>query len=323
VIEIIRDIQSHLEVLQQEHTLRAEAGFVARVRAMDWIEVHIIGRIETLCRGGSQAAELVVLKRQAEQLSCRLDSANRDLIRDLRAEIALGNYARADLKRRIYAFAEAAGDEQNRDGDGYDDLDVFVSALLQTGSAPRVRDPGEPGMVFYKPTPARIVLELIDKASLGEDDVFYDLGSGLGHVPMLVSLLTRARAKGIEVEAAYCAYGQRCARALNLSRVTFVNVDARDGDYTDGTAFFLYTPFRGKLLEEVLEKLRQESVSRAIRVCTYGPCTRQVSELAWLERTDGTDLGANGEHALAAFRSKLPGRHSRLRSAPGGAVDSA
>jgi len=48
-------------------------------------------------------------------------------------------------------------------------------------------------MIAYRPTPAHAILELIKDANLCQDDVFCDLGSGLGHVVMLVALLSGAR----------------------------------------------------------------------------------------------------------------------------------
>ena len=46
---------------------------------------------------------------------------------------------------------------------------------------------------------------------------------------------------------------------LNLSEVDFINVDAREAEYADGTVFFLYTPFEGKMLLEVLGRLKEEA----------------------------------------------------------------
>ena len=130
--------------------------------------------------------------------------------------------------------------------------------------------------------------------------VFYDIGSGLGQVSTLTHLLSGVQAKGVEVELAYCDYARRCARGLNLSQVEFINVDAREADYSDGTVFFLYTPFEGRMLERVLERLKHESRKRRIQLYTYGPCTRQVARQRWLERVD-----QNGNHVnrLAIFRT--------------------
>jgi hypothetical protein len=121
---------------------------------------------------------------------------------------------------------------------------------------------------------------------------FCHLGSGLGQVPILVNLLSGITVKGIEFEPAYCHYVREGAADLNLSRVEFINVDACKADYSDGTVFYLYTPFTGSLLQELLEKLRGESRRRRIRLFTYGPCTPEVYQQSWLKGVDqnGTDL---------------------------------
>jgi SAM-dependent methyltransferase len=155
-------------------------------------------------------------------------------------------------------------------------------------------------MVRYQPTTSRAILEMLARAGLGPDDVFYDLGSGLGHVVLLVALLTGARAKGVEIEPAYCDYARQCARNLGIGGVDFIEGDVRDASLAGGTVYFLYTPFRGALLEQVLETLRAEAHQRPIRVCTYGPCTVEVARTTWLARQGVHDVS---EHGIATFRS--------------------
>ena len=151
--------------------------------------------------------------------------------------------------------------------------------LREPGGAP-VR-PG-PEEVFYQPTPVRHILRLIAVSGLSEGDVLVDLGSGLGHVPLLASILTAARCVGIESEAAYVACARECAERLGLSRVSFMHQDVREADVSAATVFYLYTPFTGGLLRNVLGRLEQESAQRAIRVCTFGPCTVEVAREPWL-----------------------------------------
>jgi hypothetical protein len=110
-----------------------------------------------------------------------------------------------------------------------------------------------------------------------------DLGSGLGHVPILVSIFTEARGVGIECEAAYIESARQCARTLNLDRVNFVYQDARESDFSAGTVFYLYTPFMGSILSEVLDRLRREASARPIRICSYGPCTPVIAQEPWLK----------------------------------------
>jgi hypothetical protein len=198
-----------------------------------------------------------------------------------------------------YVGPDASGRRRN-DESGYDSLDVFLNGLLLIQPLPTPTKPGEPGLVFYQQTPARIIFQLVEKAHLTRQDAFCDLGSGLGHVPILVHLLTGAAAKGIEFEPAYCDYARACAADLNLSGVEFINVDARTADYSEANVFFMYTPFEGHVLQQVLARLRGESRRRRIRLFTYGPCTPHVSRESWLERQ-----GRNGNHEfkLGVFTS--------------------
>ncbi len=172
---------------------------------------------------------------------------------------------------------------------GYDYWDELLSGILQ------LREPGEPlrrpdpEMVFYQPTPARHILRLISASGLSERDTLVDLGSGLGHVPLLASMLTGASSQGIEVEAAYVASAAECARNLQLSRVEFLCGDARTADLTGGTVFYLYSPFTGSILADVLRRLRNESLARAIKVCSFGPCTHTVAKEGWVKAVTPVD----------------------------------
>jgi len=244
------------------------------------------------------------LKQYAETVRTRLEGVDEGLFRRLRQKIASGNYTSAELRQRIAEYAGGASSGERWADEGYDSLDALVSGLLLTEVSPEGASPGDPEMVFYQPTPARIILEMVERSDFREHDVFYDIGSGLGQVSILVHLLGGVRAKGVEVEPAYCDYARLSAGGLNLSQVQFINVDAREADYSDGTIFFLYTPFEGRMLEQVLERLRDESTKRRIRLFTYGPCTPQVTRQRWLEPLD-----QNGyqENRLAMFRTPQRG----------------
>ena len=140
-------------------------------------------------------------------------------------------------------------------------------------------------MIAYQPTPARHIFSLLQVAELAERDVFVDVGSGMGHVPLIASICTPARCIGIEIAQGYVDSAKQAARNLNLKRVKFIRQDARDADLSEGTVLFLYTPFIGSILRDVLKKIRNEAAKRAIRVCTYGPCTPIVAKEPWLEAT--------------------------------------
>ncbi|HEX6324291.1 MAG TPA: hypothetical protein VFZ36_11240 [Vicinamibacterales bacterium] len=211
----------------------------------------------------------------------------------LRADIRAGRLrAPGEFKAAVDRHAgDADARDPLQDANGHDSLDTFIDGLLLAGSPPGQTRAREPEMVHYQHTPARIIFELVDQAPLSDAGVFYDLGSGLGHVPMLVTLLSGARTRGVEVEPAYCAYARARAADLNLGRVDFRTGDARYADYADGTDFFMYTPFEGRMLQDVLKRLEAESRSRRIRLFTYGPCTSLAARERWLE-----PIGAGAAH---------------------------
>lgn len=291
---IYREIQAAIGSIERNETLGEATNFVSRAEAIDFIEFHVIDRID----GMSHAGDLTKLKRRAESLKHRLETIDEALFREIRARVKSGHYTRQDLWRQLEGCAVPS---EGQDDVGYDALDVFINGLLWLDVVPEETRQRTPEMVALQPTPARTILELIKRSKITQDDVFCDLGSGLGQVPILVNLLTGARAKGIELEPAYCDYARRCARELGLDDVEFVNSDARDADYADGTIFFMYTPFTGKLLQEVLEKLRGEARSRTIRIWAYGPCTLPVSNQSWLRQIDRN--AGRPEHRLAMFES--------------------
>lgn len=94
----------------------------------------------------------------------------------------------------------------------------------------------------------------------------------------MTSICTSASCTGIELEPSYVDSARKSARSLNLNNVRFIQGDARAVDLSDGTVFYLYTPFIGAILRDVLNSLRREAAKREIRICTFGPCTRVVAE---------------------------------------------
>ena len=229
------------------------------------------------------------IHKNAKSLQARLEAANEELYRSVRFDIVRGLPPFAllpwfqDSARRIESKLPVPGL-------GFDCRDEMLSGILQ------LREPSEPNllvpeMVPYQPTPLRHILYLAEVTTLAENDVFVDLGSGLGHVPLLVSMITGAQSLGIEVQAAYVACAQECARSLHLSRVRFLAQDARNADLSSGTVFYLYSPFKGSILTDILSSLRMESARRSITICSLGPCTRTLAKLTWLQATTLPETG--------------------------------
>src|SRR5579859_2225161 len=78
---------------------------------------------------------------------------------------------------------------------------------------------GDTEMV-YGTTPGAAVLELLELAYATADDVFYDLGCGLG-VPTIVAALVCKRSTGIELLPQIAQQAQAVAEGLKLANATF------------------------------------------------------------------------------------------------------
>jgi hypothetical protein len=132
------------------------------------------------------------------------------------------------------------------------------------GEAP----PGD-HLIGYQASGVAPIVHALAETGVDARDVVIDLGAGLGKVVLLTRLLTEASARGIELQADLVVRAKAAAARLALD-VRFDHGDARACDLDDGTVFFLYAPFTGPVLVEVLARLRAIAERRAIVVCALG-----------------------------------------------------
>lgn len=269
-----RALPEWLDRIEADALLREPSRLRERLDALDRLELYADG------------ADAPALQARLQARRSELESINQRLYADLRRDLRAGRNAFAPW---IEALEPSPG------GDGYDYRDDLVSGILALDE-PANAGPLPPDMVFYQPTPARHVFDLVRRAKLGDDDVLVDLGAGLGIVPLLVAMTTGARTVGVEREEAYVDASRRCAEHLGVSRTSFECADAREADLTQGTLFYLYTPFTGSVMRSVLDALRAEAARRALRIATFGPCTRVVAAEPWLRGDTGV-----GEDRVALF----------------------
>ncbi len=278
-------MHSELLAIEGNATLFEDTNFAGRSAVIDFLEFHVIDRIGVLLAQGGWQDKLKLLRKRAERIKDDLEKIDRCLLARVRAEIAAGRHrgpAFEDMIRRLLEYAEEA---DKRD---YDVLDTFMNGLFSDLPMPAETKALLPDMVSFHKTPVRVVFELVKVAEMDNTDIFFDIGSGLGQVVLLVNLITGATARGIEYEPAYCAYANAIAARLHLTDTTFINADALEGDYSAGTVFFLYTPFEGKMLRDMLELLRQASHGRPVRIVTYGPCSVTVAAQNWCQCIAGS-----------------------------------
>jgi len=285
-IECDHTLHAFLCGLETNSSLFQPEQLLERLIALDDLDAGFGG----LDSGDSTRYTDSRIHKRAKALRIRLEAANAELYQSVRSDIVCGGQPRA-LFQWLQDLASQNESKSRLRGFGFDCRDELVSGVLQ------LREPSEPNlqrlpeMVSYQPTPVRHILHLIAATALAEDDVFVDLGSGLGHVPLLVSMMTGAQSLGIEVQAAYVASARECAQSLDLNRVRFIAQDAREADLSSGTVFYLYSPFNGSILTDVLSALRVESTRRSIKVCSLGPCTHTVANERWLKASALPDTG--------------------------------
>ncbi len=289
-------LQAELTEFGNDASLTDPTNLHRRAQALDFLAfVQDVLRME---RHFTPA--LQTLQQQATQLQTALEAVNTQLFQAVRAAILAGVLAGLALRHYLDRFTDYMPQTTDHIYMSYDGLDALVDGLFDLKQAPAPQLTPAIDMVHCEETPARVLLDLVDQIPFAPTDVFYDLGSGLGQVVMLVHLLTGVRAKGVEIEPAFTAFAQQQTQALGLSDVTFVNADARMADYGDGTIFFMFTPFRGQLLQAVLDRLQQEAQRRTIRLCTFGSCSPRVAVQPWLRPLTADP---RHEYKLAIFES--------------------
>lgn len=294
---LIFKLQSYLEAIAKDASLYEKKNFEKRSEAIDFIGFQVIDQVDEYLQDTTSPDKLLQLRQRAEKVRSALEETDQQLFQHIQSEIRRGRYAGTAFKALISEYIDL---NVNDEYIGYDNLDVFINGLSLFQTMPEQTKDLEPEMVYYQKTPARIVFELVEKSHISQEDVFFDIGAGLGQVAILVNLLAGITTKGIEFEPAFCDYARNCAGELNLSDVTFINVDARAADYSEGTIFFMFTPFRGEIMEVVLEMLRRESLQRKIKIITYGPCTAHVALESWL---DAVVMEESSTYKLGIFSS--------------------
>lgn len=97
----VSEIQSQIETIEGDTTLAEEANFESRTEALDFIEFHIIDRIEGLQEHGTINNKLQTLKHRAEKVKLELEKIDINLFELLREDIRDKNYIKSSFKNLI------------------------------------------------------------------------------------------------------------------------------------------------------------------------------------------------------------------------------
>jgi SAM-dependent methyltransferase len=160
--------------------------------------------------------------------------------------------------------------------------DAWIDHVFGLGELPDDGPELPRSCVPYLPSSVDTLLRMIELAEVRSDDVFVDVGSGLGRATALTHFLTGAGAIGIEIQPVLVRRARELALRLNAPRVAVIEGDAArlTGHVPIGSVYFLYCPFGGERLDRVLEDLASIAKSRRIRVCSVG---LPLPPRSWLE----------------------------------------
>lgn len=126
---------------------------------------------------------------------------------------------------------------------------ALVLAALLTGCTIYPLEPGQG--VRYSPTPQHVVAAMLTLASVGPDDLVYDLGSGDGRIIVTAARDFGARGVGYDIVPELVAESVRNAERAGVSAKTrFLHQDIFEVDTSPASVVTLY------LSEELNERLR-------------------------------------------------------------------
>lgn len=115
----------------------------------------------------------------------------------------------------------------------------------------------------YKATKTRPFLRLLNQLQVPHDCRFVDIGAGKGRVLLIAAQYGFRKVVGIEFSARLCALAranvERFSRKVRLqSPIEVVEADATLHEFApEDRVFFLFNPFDGIVLSEVLRNLRR------------------------------------------------------------------
>lgn len=184
-----------------------------------------------------------------------VDAAQRANAEAMRALVMNGQAPPAVFRAALLAIPAC-------ERDAWLDLVLGLDALPDDGpELPR-------GCVPYLPCSVDALLRMVDHADVQASDVFVDVGAGVGRSAVLVHLLTGAAAIGLEIQPGLVRSSLDLKTRLNVVYSPVEGDAARlIGFITTGSIFFLYCPFSGQRLEDVLDGLEAIARARPIRVC--------------------------------------------------------
>lgn len=147
------------------------------------------------------------------------------------------------------------------------------------------------GYGYYSPLPYLVILAILKRLGLKQDDVFVDVGCGKGRVVCCACRLPICRVVGIEVNKELLDQALVNVTKMHGQRCEFEPVagQAEEYDFHDTTALLLFNPFDIGPMRQVIDKLSEsyKASPRLIKIA-YANCLYQqpMEAATWLRKSE-------------------------------------
>ncbi len=202
---------------------------------------------------------------------------------DLRARLRSGVLHGAALRACVEAIPE-------------DLRDSWIEEVPDVASPPMEEPTYERGLVPYVPSGVAEILHAVDASGVGPRQTLVDLGSGMGKVVMLASLVSGARGLGIELDPTLARASRDAAESLSIARVRIVQGDARTVELAEGDTFFMYLPFTGAPFATVMQRIEEIARHKRVVLCAVAVDVRRFQwlrplgeESSWMQVYESTE----------------------------------
>ncbi len=143
----------------------------------------------------------------------------------------------------------------------------------------------------YVPHDYWYVRAMARRLKLAREDVFYDIGCGMGRILCVVARRRIRKCVGIELLEPLCQQARRNGLRLRGRKapIEIICADAARADLSEGTVYYLFNPFGKDTLRDFLANL-ETSISRdprKVKVVYYNPIHESVLKASgWLTKFD-------------------------------------
>lgn len=153
----------------------------------------------------------------------------------------------------------------------------------------------------YSTISYRNVRRILNVVNPGPEDVFYDIGCGMGRILCVAAQRPMRRCVGVELLEPLCQIARQNAANLRARKapIQIIRGDAAAADLSEGTIYFMFNPFGPDTLRDTLENIRCSLAQkpRTVKVVYYHAKYQSVLERqGWLVKVHEFD-GLGGHPA--------------------------